>query len=654
MRLQQLRHLILLLETIFLCTSPLLGQVTIGSSASPVSGALLQLKENDSIQDNSTKGLLLPRVKLTDLYNLYPMFAEDIYYKKNIDNKKEKEDSIHTGLVVYNTDDCSLYGFGVYVWNGEEWTILENNATLKGLNVDKTFIEFASGYDARPMTPKTVTVNWGISPATWTTGPAGSENIDITGIPAGGTLSNSPQTITLLADPIAKSRMKFPFNQSTLKLTVQSADCGGQTKEVYLLQMNYAIAIGDSVGHRKVFHDSKESQLPIQTNVDWVVTVAGSLKDQVVIPKYSGTSTETPYFEYTLPKNTRKYNNLDFFFVDKYKGTSAQRAKDLTVNLYVCDGVEPTVDEWVTRAGFTAAEAELVTDAMGNSSRITNNGIQLHRDQDQNLFMSGDFGVAGRWMLMSLRAKTFAPAGSRTGDDKTILAEMGTIPTKGMDMENNIGAPLWCYPHKEDATNSALYDSNYRIGLFYNWAAVTNSRGGATGQLIINDGENVTGVTRPKIQGICPNGWHVPNDVEWTALEKEIETNASRYSNKQDGDPNSVQTVTTTALSTPRGTVLAGAMADVCPINPLVSSYGESHVMNAVDTYKPGMQVLYLGNYMPELDRLGNYGKTAFFSSSSASSANFGWSRQLTEGLVTVSRSTLVKSTPASVRCIQD
>ena len=40
------------------------SQVTIGSASPPNKGTLLDMKENDNIGANSTKGLLLPRVEL--------------------------------------------------------------------------------------------------------------------------------------------------------------------------------------------------------------------------------------------------------------------------------------------------------------------------------------------------------------------------------------------------------------------------------------------------------------------------------------------------------------------------------------------------------------------------------------------------------------
>jgi len=52
---------------------------------------------------------------------------------------------------------------------------------------------------------------------------------------------------------------------------------------------------------------------------------------------------------------------------------------------------------------------------------------------------------------------------------------------------------------------TAKDNENYKTyGALYNWAAATNNE-------VINDNNN-------KIKGICPEGWHLPSDVEWQEL----------------------------------------------------------------------------------------------------------------------------------------
>lgn len=111
------RNLLLIFGCLFLIASPGKAQVTIGSNSEPLTGALLQLKENDNAAtaSNSSKGLLLPRVALTSTTVtsvITGLTAAPTNYK---------------GLVVYNVGASgSTVPVGTYVWTGSEWHLLEN------------------------------------------------------------------------------------------------------------------------------------------------------------------------------------------------------------------------------------------------------------------------------------------------------------------------------------------------------------------------------------------------------------------------------------------------------------------------------------------------------------------------------------------------
>lgn len=95
----------------------LCAQISIGAKSEPVEGALLSLKQNDNSGENSTMGLLLPRVNLENRDELYPMFKPlDPLYTEN-------EKMLHTGLIVYNLtkDFAADLCPGPYCWNGSRW-----------------------------------------------------------------------------------------------------------------------------------------------------------------------------------------------------------------------------------------------------------------------------------------------------------------------------------------------------------------------------------------------------------------------------------------------------------------------------------------------------------------------------------------------------
>lgn len=95
------------------------AQVTIGSTETPVDGAILELKE----EGTTTKGLGLPRVELTSLT-----------IKDNSNNVATTvkgatdiwDPTAHIGLVVYHAgvyDVCDPYSIpqGLYAWTGDQW-----------------------------------------------------------------------------------------------------------------------------------------------------------------------------------------------------------------------------------------------------------------------------------------------------------------------------------------------------------------------------------------------------------------------------------------------------------------------------------------------------------------------------------------------------
>ena len=85
------------------------AQVTIGSGNTPVSGALLQLKENDNTGVNATKGMLLPRVQLT---------GHDL---NAIQQSGSESAQAYAGLVVWNTRGVGDICKGVNIWTGTKW-----------------------------------------------------------------------------------------------------------------------------------------------------------------------------------------------------------------------------------------------------------------------------------------------------------------------------------------------------------------------------------------------------------------------------------------------------------------------------------------------------------------------------------------------------
>jgi uncharacterized protein (TIGR02145 family) len=71
-----------------------------------------------------------------------------------------------------------------------------------------------------------------------------------------------------------------------------------------------------------------------------------------------------------------------------------------------------------------------------------------------------------------------------------------------------------------DFNNDTIYSNSY--GKLYNWYVVDNNY---TTKEVSNDGKNV-----------CPDGWHIPNDMEWTILENYLIVNGYNWDGTTTGN----------------------------------------------------------------------------------------------------------------------
>lgn len=103
-------------------TTDLLSQVTLGSDITPADGAILDLKQEDTNKTKNSKlGMKIPRVELSNVYELYPMYgaegSEDAVYTAN----KADIKTANKGLMVYNMANNKGLIPGMYLWDGEKW-----------------------------------------------------------------------------------------------------------------------------------------------------------------------------------------------------------------------------------------------------------------------------------------------------------------------------------------------------------------------------------------------------------------------------------------------------------------------------------------------------------------------------------------------------
>ena len=207
----------------------------------------------------------------------------------------------------------------------------------------------------------------------------------------------------------------------------------------------------------------------------------------------------------------------------------------------------------------------------GTTSKNSNNPIAA-TDADGNVYTSVTIGTQ-EWMTENLRTSKYS--------DGT------AIPNVKDDTQwSNLSTAAWCHYDND----SSQYESTY--GKLYNWYAVE------TGKL-------------------CPTGWHVPTDAEWTILTDYLTANGH---NGTEGD----------ALKATSGWASGGNGTD---------NYGWLGL--------PGGSRSFNGNFYS----IGNYG---YWWSSSQDNTGRALYRNLLNSFDAVSRNDSSKESGFSVRCLRD
>lgn len=191
----------------------------------------------------------------------------------------------------------------------------------------------------------------------------------------------------------------------------------------------------------------------------------------------------------------------------------------------------------------------------------------------------------------------------------------------GSEIPKVESTPVWEALSSRDSAycyyNNNTNQEAFTFGALYTWAAALN---GAE-----SSDSNPSG-----IQGVCPDGWHIPSDGEW----KELETFLGMDQTEAD---------TTGARGFDIGSQLAISMDlwtdGLLESNPL---FGASGFMAL-----PGGGRRYDGSF-------GHMGDNANFWSATEGDSAKAWGRHLYSIYTTVHRYRNVKSDGFSVRCVKD
>lgn len=245
-------------------------------------------------------------------------------------------------------------------------------------------------------------------------------------------------------------------------------------------------------------------------------------------------------------------------------------------------------------------------------------------------FVSADFGNAGRWMTTNLAARAYDGVGHSGG---------GTL--SGPKTADNYTRVYWAYA-SSDMLNDTEFKANKHLGYLYTWSAATAGKGGSAG---IQDVGNEGGISHTARQGICPKGWHLPSDYEWTELENVIIANSSQYSNIANiGGASLPQDNTTKEY---RGTLHGKAMKDPCSPKTNMNPDGASkHVSLG------GFSALLTGYTSHTTNS--HQGLYSAFWSNSGYDPQLAWSREVTNAESRLNKATNRRFIMISVRCKKD
>ncbi|MFT4224368.1 MAG: FISUMP domain-containing protein [Dysgonomonas sp.] len=217
------------------------------------------------------------------------------------------------------------------------------------------------------------------------------------------------------------------------------------------------------------------------------------------------------------------------------------------------------------------------------------------------------------------------------------------------------------------------------MGFLYTWDAATAGKGGVNGRGNIyrldaantntNDESNwsylpaqLADPTIPfpgnggqgnyewRIQGICPAGWHLPSDYEWTELENVIIKNTTDYAYVgQNISLDGMSNILDGTETGPRGWTLGQAMKEVCGVT---ATGGPTNGLSYSITQN-GFNVLLAG--AGNSGSVGEIDRTAQFWSSSSGGGNLAWYRALTDVDATVIKlNARNRGFLSSIRCKKD
>ena len=270
-------------------------------------------------------------------------------------------------------------------------------------------------------------------------------------------------------------------------------------------------------------------------------------------------------------------------------GTFTSELKNIPANTDIY------IRAYSTNDGGTKYSAETILNTHTNSrdGQSCASGSTV-TDRDGNIYNTVQIGNQC-WMKENLRTTKYAD---------------GTSISQGSDYSTTVG--YWYYPNNS-SSNKATY------GLLYNWKAVMRNASSSSA--------NPSGV-----QGICPTGWYVPSDAEWTQLTDYVRKQCQYQCENEISSFNIAK-----ALASTTGWTTSSSACDV----------GNGQESNNVT----GFSALPAGQY-GSYD--GDFGGCAYFWSATENGSSYTYIRYFLYYDAGVIESYSYKGDGFSVRCLRD
>lgn len=488
------------------------SQVTIGSTLKPKPGSLLDLKQDDNQDANSAKGLMLPRVSLTDFNKLYPMLEADIDYTTST-TEQQKQDQLHIGLIVYNTNKCfgtEGTGKGIYTWTGSDWVALFNKSVSPSASINvnndqdgNTFYSGQFGVAGEWMLTN-LRVNTYSDGTSLGTASIGTDNT---------ARWNYPNFDKVAFEKQPQRGYLYNWYAATNKSQSSGIDEGAGTTQV-------------ETGDRGICPIGWH----LPSDIEWTTFEKFIITNPSLYSNMPATA--LPDFDATDTGYRGKHAKaliascLPYELAGNSNGLSFNAKQQGFAALLTGFAENGAIKGFGEQAAFWTVSSKDNGTAWHRLFDNSNDGVQRDAsslsnmlavrckkteefkvcgdpltDQDNNVYQTADFGSAGCWMTTNLRS---------TKNQIVTLTE-GT---------NSMNAQQQLVYAKPNST-----DNDPQKGYLYTWdAALAGTNANET--LLPNEAGSVVS----KLQGICPAGWVIPSDKDWSLLEKEIYENPQVYS----------------------------------------------------------------------------------------------------------------------------